>query len=150
MLGDAPANLGADRFRRSLEFQACGHVEKGFVQRQAFDQGREFVKDRKDLRGDFLVARHARRHNDGLGTAAQGLAHGHGGAHAEAPYRVARRRDDAAAAGSADDERRTLECRAILLFHGRVKSVHVDVQDRAQHYSTVTVIFFECSGGSKD
>ena len=86
--------------------------------------------------------------------------------HTESTHRVTRGGDHAASAGAADDERLALEFRPIPLLHRRIKRVHVDMQNRAGvatqgvstpgiaapqgRQSTVMVIFFECSGGSKD
>ena len=127
---NAAADFAPHRFRAPQQLLTRGDIEKRLVQRQAFDQRRKFMKNRKDLFRHLFVARHSRRHADGLRAAAQCLAHGHGGADAEAAHRIAGRRHHPPAARAADDQGLALELRAILFFHGRIEGVHVDVQYR--------------------
>ena len=59
--------------------------------------------------------------------------------HAEYAYLVARRRDDSAPAIPADDQRATGERELVMLLHGGVERIHVDVQDGARHGSLARV-----------
>ena len=129
---DALLDAARDAHGVALEREARGHVEEGFVERQAFDHRRVLVKDREHLVRDFAVHRHARLHADGVRAAAQRLADRHGGAHAELAHLVAGRGDHAAIAGAADDDRLAAQARVVALFHGCVERIHVDVQDGAR------------------
>ena len=158
---DLSLDAARDADRVTLERETRGDVEKGLVQRQAFDHRRVFVKYREDLVRHLAVHRHARPDADGMRTAAQRFADRHGRAHAELAHFVARRRDHAAVAGAADDDRLAAQFGPVALFHGRVERIHVDMQDGARcghgallqrpallYFSTMMVIFFEITAGS--
>lgn len=128
---DALLDSEGDGLRRSLERDARGDVEKRLVERQALDQRRELVKDREHLLRHFLVAAHARWNAHRVGTAAQRFAHRHRRVHAEAAHLVTGRGYDAPAPRAADDDGFALQLWIVVLFDGRVKRIHVHMQDGA-------------------
>ncbi len=110
-------------------------IQKCLIERQAFDNGREFPEDREYLPRHRLVMRHAGRDANQLRAASQSLGHGHCGVHTELPDFVTRGCDNAPIAAAADDNRSTAQFRIITLLHRRIEGVHVDMQDRARFVS---------------
>src|SRR5690606_39124386 len=130
-LEDPRLDGARDRHLIAVQGAARGHVEEGFVEREALDQRRDLVKHREHFAGYGLIVRHARRDADGLRAQLQRAAHGHRRVHAVAAHHVVRRRDHAAAADAYDDHRLAAHCGLVAFLDRRLERVHVDVQDGA-------------------
>src|SRR5881628_1668374 len=115
----------------------CG-VEEGFVERERFYQWRDLTEQPHDLLRDLTVAVEARRDADCLATEAQGAAHRHRRADAEAAGLVGGGHDDAPPFGRpADDDGLATQLGVVELLYGGIEGVEVGVDDYARHEAII-------------
>ena len=119
----------AHRGRRMMQAFGAGEIEKGLVDRDRFDQRRQFEHEGANVAPDRRVFLHVRRDDHRVGTRLEGLEHGHGRAHAAYPGDVAGGRDDAATT-AADDDRAVGERRIVALLDRGVERIAVEMGDR--------------------
>ncbi len=107
-----------------------GNIKIGLVERQRLDQVGIVEEDCPDLLADGAIDIEPGLDEDQVGATPFRGDRRHRRAHAERPRFVARRRDHAAMPAAYRD-RFALEAWIIALLHGRIKSIHVDVDDLA-------------------
>ena len=109
---------------------ATRQIEIGFVNRNHFHRGREFVKELAQPLGIISVSLVVAAQENRLGAKALGGADGHGGMDAVLARFVACRRHHAAPVRiGAHHHWLALERRVFELLHGNKKGVHVDVKN---------------------
>ncbi len=109
-------------------------VEVGLVERQTFDQWRDFAKDREDLLRDGAVLLKVRPHDLQRRAQANRAGHRNRRPHAELAGLVAGRRHHSSGfRRAADRHRLAAQLRPVALLDGRVERVHVHVNDAAGH-----------------
>ena len=114
-----------------METLGAGKVEISFINRNHFDDGREFREDRRHAIAPLRIFCVVAIQINGVRTKPPSGAKRHGGMHAKLASFVASSRDDAALIRlPADDHRFAAQLRPLQQFHGDKERVHVDVQDR--------------------
>jgi hypothetical protein len=93
------------------------------LERQRFDDLGMFGEDPANLQRDFPIDVETRFHESQLGALTTR------GADAELPRFIACGRHDATFAGASDGDRFAAQIRVVALFDGRVKRIHVDMND---------------------
>ena len=114
--------------RQSVQPFGAGKIEKGFVQRQWFDERRELAHKRTHRAGGFGIFLHVRTHDDSIGAQLPGLEHRHGGFDAEGARHIAGRRHDAARSAT-DDDWLVEEVGIVPFFDRGIERVAVDMGD---------------------
>ncbi len=124
------AGEAGEHFGRAgaVEGRGAGEIEKGFVDRERFNQRRHAVHQGADLAADADIFGHVGRHDHRVGAELAGGEHRHGGAHAGLAGDVAAGGDDAALAAP-DDQRLVAQGRVVALFDRGVERVAIDVRD---------------------
>ena len=112
-----------------MQALGAGKVEKGLVDRERFDQRRQFLHQLADLAADLGVFGHVGRQDDRFGTGGQRLEHRHGRADAANAGDIAAGRDDAALA-AADDQRLVAQGGIVALFDGGIEGIAIEMGDR--------------------
>ncbi len=110
-----------------------GNIEKGFVNRQRFDEGSGFVEDGEDAAAGFGVRIDSGRHADEVGAEAASLAAGHCGADAVSSGLIARSKDDSAA----DRHCPVAQVWVIALLDRGVERIEIGVQNICSHRTHV-------------
>ena len=110
--------------------QALGarEVEKGLVDGDRFDEGRQIAHQRANVARDRCIFSHVGFHDDGFRAGGERLEHGHGGADAADARDVAAGGNDAALA-PADDEGLVAKLRIVALLDGGIEGVAIHVGD---------------------
>ena len=135
---DRDADLGLDaageaderlRRARSVRLLAAVEVEKGLVDRQRLDEGRETHHPRPDFAPDPGIFGHVGRQDHCIRTQSPGSRHRHRRAHAKGSGDVTAGGDHAARPRAADDQRLVVEARIVALLDRGVEGVAVDMGD---------------------
>ena len=128
---DAAREPGEGRGRpRPVNALAAGQVEKRLVDRDRFDERRQFEHQGANFAGDARIFGHVGGKNDGVRTELQRPRHRHRRAHPEGSRDITSGRDDAAPPVAAHDERLFGEDRIVALLHRGIKGVAVDMGER--------------------
>ncbi len=125
-LEDPGAKADCDLGRRSRQPAEATDVEKGLVDRDAFDERRRVVEHLEHGLAGFGVRVHAGRDHDRLRAEEARLPSAHRRVHAERLRLVARREHDA----PAHDHRTALQRGVVALLDRRVERVEVGMEDR--------------------
>ena len=107
---------------------AGSNIQKRLIERQTFDQRREFPKNLENFCGDLLVSRHSQCHADQVRAAPQCLAHWHCRAHTKLADFVACGGNDSSVAATAHNHRFAAKFRVVALFNRSVERIHIDMQ----------------------
>ena len=129
---DACPDFFRDRSRRASIHQRRGHIEIGLVQRQRLSDQRVACKDGADLLRHCPIDIKARRYKHKLGALPPGCDRGHCRADTKFARLVTRGSHHTARPRAANSDRNPAERRIVALFHGRVESVHIDVDDAVE------------------
>ncbi len=118
-------------FGGALAMQPLGaaQVEKGFVDRQRFNERRQGEHRSANFASNLNIFRHVRFDDDGIGASSFGFEHRHCRTNAVSAGHVARRGDDAALAAT-DDDGFVGNVGIVALLDGRIERIAVDVRDR--------------------
>lgn len=109
-------------------------IEIGLIDRDLFHQCPGLADQLKDLPGFRPVQVHPGPDKDAVGAEPAGGPAGHGRADPETSRLVARRSDDPALIRRrTHDDGTSLQARILALFDGRVKSVHIEVENDPRH-----------------
>jgi len=132
---DRSKQLVGSRERRSVQSLGAGEIEIGFVDRDHFDDGREFRENGRDavapLRIFFVVAIQKNR----VRAQPPRRSKRHRGVNPEFPRFVARGGDDAALIRpTADNHGLAAKLRPFQQFHRNEKRVHIYVENRRRRF----------------
>lgn len=105
------------------------YIQKRFVQAQWLDQRRERKEDVTNLPPDLGVVLHPNGKKDALRTEPPRRRCCHSAVDAELAGFVGRGANDASALDAANDHRLATQFGVVTLFHGRIKGVHIDMQE---------------------
>ena len=112
----------------SVNALCARQIEKGFVQRQRFDQGRQVAHHLADFAAGFGVFAEVRLDDRGLRAKLQRLEHGHGGTHAILAGDIAAGGHHAASS-AAHDHRLVQQRRIVALLDGGIERVAIHMRD---------------------
>jgi hypothetical protein len=140
--------LRADLFAYRTCHLRCGSesrlifrdIQIRFVERQGFDQIGMALEDFAHLMRDGPVAWKIRGQEHGAGTQAFGANCRHGGTHAELSRFIRSGAHNGPAAAPRDNDRLTPQRGIIPLLYGRIKRVHVDMNDLARSHP-LTILY---------
>ena len=119
-----------------------GNVEIRFVQRQRFHQIGVSLENLAHHARDRPVSYEIWREKDSAGAQAFRTNRRHGRAHPKASRFIRSSTNNRTAASPSDDDRLAAQLRIIPLFDGRIKCVHVHVDDFADaHLATILFLF---------
>src|SRR5467141_1185956 len=116
------------------------NVEIGLVEGQRLNQVGVALEDFAHLARDRPVTREVRGQEDCVRAQAFGSNSGHGGTHAELSRFIRSSAHYRAIPAPCDDDGLASELRIIPLLYGRIKRVHVDMNDLANGY-LATILF---------
>jgi hypothetical protein len=126
---DAGLDLAGNFGSRAEQFLAAGHIQKRLIQAQRLDQGGERKQEFANLSTDLGVVLHAHGQENRLRAEPSSSGDRHRAVDAEGTSLVRRGTDHTPSAEATDDDRPLSKFGPIALLDGRIKGVHIDVQN---------------------
>jgi len=126
---EARPNFDPDDSGIRVMVPEAGHIEKGLVEREAFDQRGQGAKDSEHLFGDSPVFAVIRREHNRRRAETSSMNHRHRRGDAKGASFVGRRGNNAPTSGTANHHGAPAQIRSIPTFDLYEERIHVDVQD---------------------
>ncbi len=138
LFGATPAD--AVKLRGRQASLVLRNVEIGFVEGQRLNQVGVAFEDFAHLTGDGPIAGEVRGQEDCVWAETFGPNSGHGGTHAELSSFIRSGAHYGAIPAPRDDNGFATQLRIVSLLYGRIKRIHIDVNDLASGH-LVTILF---------
>ena len=130
LLPDSPADVLSDTRGTAGKMLAATHIEKGFVERQGFDEIGVGSKDPVDFAGRFLIGIHPGPHNQQIRTELQRMTGGHRRANAVCASFVVAGCNHAAPISQATDRYGPVgEAGIVPHFDRGIEAIAIDMDD---------------------